>query len=65
MLTGKGDEVERFWRSERSREMRQEGSGIGLVLVKRLVEAQSGRIEVESELGEGSTFTFCLPLAEY
>jgi signal transduction histidine kinase len=56
---------DRFWRSERSREMRQEGSGIGLALIKRLLEAQSGRIEVESELGQGSTFRFCLPLAEY
>lgn len=56
---------ERFWRSARSREMRQEGSGIGLALTKRLLEAQSGRIEVESKLGQGSTFRFCLPLANY
>ncbi|MDX2100181.1 MAG: ATP-binding protein [Leptolyngbyaceae cyanobacterium bins.59] len=56
---------DRFWRSERSREIRQDGSGIGLALVKRLVEAQSGRIEMKSELGQGSTFRFCLPLAEY
>ncbi|MBW4489681.1 MAG: HAMP domain-containing histidine kinase [Trichocoleus desertorum ATA4-8-CV12] len=55
---------DRFWRSARSREMRQEGSGIGLALTKRLLEAQSGRIEVESELGQGSMFRFCLPLAE-
>jgi signal transduction histidine kinase len=56
---------DRFWRSERSRELRQDGSGIGLALTKRLVEAQSGRIEVESELEQGSTFRFCLPLAEH
>ena len=56
---------DRFWRSERSRELRQEGSGIGLALTKRVVEAQSGRIEVESELGQGTTFRVCLPLAEY
>jgi signal transduction histidine kinase len=56
---------DRFWRSERSRELRQDGSGIGLVLTKRLVEAQSGRIEVESELERGTTFRVCLPLAEY
>ena len=56
---------DRFWRSERSRELRQEGSGIGLALTKRIVEAQSGRIEVESELGQGTTFRVCLPLAEY
>ncbi|NJL57711.1 two-component sensor histidine kinase, partial [bacterium] len=56
---------DRFWRSERSREMRQDGSGIGLALTRRLVEAQSGRIEVESLLGRGTTFRVCLPLAEY
>ncbi len=56
---------DRFWRSGRSRELRQDGSGIGLALTKRLVEAQSGRIEVESSLRNGSTFRFCLPLAEY
>jgi signal transduction histidine kinase len=55
---------DRFWRSERSKELRQDGSGIGLALTKRLVEAQSGRIEVESSLEQGSTFRFCLPLAE-
>lgn len=54
---------DRFWRSERSRELRQDGSGIGLALTKRLVEVQSGRIEVESRLEQGSTFRFCLPLA--
>lgn len=54
-----------LWRSERSREIRQDGSGIALALVKRLVESQSGRFEMKSELGQGSTFRFCLPLAEY
>ena len=54
---------ERFWRADPSRSSHSGGTGIGLAIARRLVELQGGRIEVESELGKGSTFRFCLPVA--
>ncbi len=52
---------ERFARSSHSR--RSEGSGLGLSIVRAIVQAHGGRIELTSEVGSGSTFTIVLPLS--
>jgi len=53
---------ERFYRLDKSRARSSGGSGIGLAIVKHLVEAHGGRVWVESEVGKGSIFSFELPL---
>lgn len=55
---------ERFAQVDSSFSRKQEGSGIGLALVKCLVELQQGTICVESEEGKGSTFIVSLPITQ-
>jgi signal transduction histidine kinase len=54
---------ERFYRAEPSRSKQIEGVGLGLSLVKWIVDRHRGRIKVESQVGKGSCFTVRLPLA--
>jgi signal transduction histidine kinase len=62
--TGRGIEAERLSTIfDRFNAFSESGSGLGLALVRRLVESLGGQIAVESRLGHGTTFRFTLPVA--
>ena len=54
---------DRFYRIDKSRGL-VEGSGLGLPIVKAIVEAHAGHVDVESEEGKGTTFRVSLPLLQ-
>ena len=51
---------ERFYKADKARARSIGGNGLGLSIVKRIIEVHKGSIEVQSELGNGSTFTIYL-----
>jgi signal transduction histidine kinase len=53
---------DKFYRARTQQTRETPGSGLGLALVKHIVEAHGGRVEVASELGRGSRFSFVIPL---
>ncbi|WP_250630000.1 sensor histidine kinase [Rhodoflexus caldus] len=55
---------ERFYRIEKSRSRKQGGSGLGLAIVKHILEKHGTDINLHSEVGVGTTFTFRLPKAD-
>lgn len=54
---------DKFYRGQ-SQRYRVQGTGMGLAIVKAIVEAHGGRISVTSQLGQGSVFSFGLPVAK-
>jgi signal transduction histidine kinase len=52
---------ERFYRTDESRNSKQGGSGIGLAIVRKIIEDHKGKIWAESVEGEGTTMHICLP----
>jgi two-component system phosphate regulon sensor histidine kinase PhoR len=57
-----GRVFDRFYRGKDPRIRTIRGSGLGLTLVKRIVEAHGGTVQIRSEPGKGSTFSIRLPL---
>ncbi|MFM1652102.1 sensor histidine kinase [Brevibacillus sp. B_LB10_24] len=53
---------ERFYKADKSRNRTVGGSGLGLSIAKKIVEMHKGEIYVQSSLGQGTSFTVCLPV---
>jgi two-component system phosphate regulon sensor histidine kinase PhoR len=53
---------ERFYRVDKERSREVGGTGLGLAIVKHIVEAHGSNVEVQSEVGKGSTFSFTLKM---
>jgi two-component system NtrC family sensor kinase len=52
-----------FYRAPNAKSHKVDGTGVGLAIVKEIIEAHNGSLRIQSELGKGSTFTVVLPKA--
>ena len=57
-----GHLFEKFQRVKESQSQRIQGTGLGLYICKSIIEAHGGKLEVSSEVGKGSKFSFTLPV---
>jgi two-component system phosphate regulon sensor histidine kinase PhoR len=55
---------DKFYRAQDPLSREIEGTGLGLAMVKHIIWAHGGRVDVDSELGKGATFTIVLPIPE-
>ncbi|MCG8483639.1 MAG: ATP-binding protein, partial [Clostridia bacterium] len=55
---------DRFYKVEEARNKDTGGSGLGLALVKKIVDMHNGKIDVSSELGKGTKIRICIPLRD-
>jgi len=55
---------QKFGRLDEAKQSRTPGTGLGLYISKQIVDLHKGLIEIESEVGKGTTFTIQLPLVQ-
>ena len=53
---------DKYYRSQAQKTSETAGSGLGLTLVRHIIDSHGGRVDVESEVGKGSTFTLLIPM---
>lgn len=56
---------DRFWRGDRAQARNEGRSGLGLTIVQQIAQAHGGRVDLESEVGAGSSFTLRLPRSHH